>query len=199
MGFILLKTDPAGKQLPGKFPRIIGGTAGDACGANRGTYLAPQPPYRLVERIVALSDADSWGEAKREWVLSGVFFAESPGVCLCRHYPIIEHCVIRNRKNGNVAIVGNYCVRRFLGLPSDRIFAGLRRIAKDQGAPLGEAAVEYARTMGWINDWEYRFYLGVPRGCALSPKQRAQRVEINGRVLDRARTQAADEEEGRHA
>ena len=43
-------------------------------------------------------------------------------MCLCSHFPIKEICVIRNRVNGVRAEVGNVCVKKFLGLPSGKIF-----------------------------------------------------------------------------
>ena len=61
------------------------------------------PRYRLVQEIVALSVADNWNAAKQEWELGEIFTVPDtkPGTCLCGHHPIIKHCVIRNRKNGN--------------------------------------------------------------------------------------------------
>jgi hypothetical protein len=199
MTSILLKTGRAGERLPKKIGLSVHDASTDVNGAEHETRNGESPPYRLVEEIMALSLAKSWGEAKREWVLSHVFYAASPGTCLCGKYPIIEHCVICNRENGNTAVVGNHCVRRFMGLPSERIFAGLRRIASDRGARLGDAVVEYAYAKGWISDWEYEFCRDKRRGRRLSPRQRAKRVEINEKVLERARTQAAGEEEGCHA
>src|SRR5262245_49233660 len=87
-----------------------------------------KPPRRLVEEIIALSIADTWGEARGEWTLSDVYFTDTPGRCLCGH-PITEHCLLVNHLNGNEAVVGNHCVKRFLDIPSEPIFAGLRRIA----------------------------------------------------------------------
>jgi hypothetical protein len=194
---ILLKIGPAGEQLPKKIGQKVYGSSTDANCAGDETRDGESPPYRLVKGIVALSHADSWSEAKREWVLSHFFIAESPGVCLCGHCPIIEHCVIRNRENGNVAIVGNHCVRRFVGLPSERVFANLRRIAKERGAPLGEIAVEHAYAEGWLNDWERAFCLDTATQRRLSPRQRAKRKEINDRVLDRVTRRAGvDKGEG---
>jgi hypothetical protein len=148
----------------------------------------PHDRYRLVAEIVACSVAGTWDQAKREWELSHVYFAESPYTCLCGHRPIIECCVLRNRENGNEAVVGNVCVKRFVGLPSEPIFAGLRKIAKNRSAALSEAAVEFAAARGWLNDWERQFCLdtrGKPRH-RLTKGQFAKRVEINTAVLRRA-------------
>src|SRR5262245_29496834 len=80
--------------------------------------------YRLTARIIAGSVAETWADAKREWELSHIYFAEpdEAGTCLCGHSPIIEHCVLVNRPNGKTATVGNVCVTRFLGLGSEPIF-----------------------------------------------------------------------------
>jgi hypothetical protein len=164
--------------------------------AKRSGTKSDKAPYRLVEEIVALSVANTWHLAKSEWALAEVYLADQPGTCLCGHYPIIEHCVLCNRENGNTAVVGNVCVTRFLGLASEVIFAGLRRITHDCGKAMNQAAIEYAHSRGWINDWERDFYLDTSRKGKLSPKQRAKRVEINRRVLAQA-TRPAPEVEGR--
>jgi hypothetical protein len=144
--------------------------------------------YGLTEEILALSVADTWDAARREWELSHVYRvpADDPGTCLCGHFPILEHCVIANRRNANTAVVGSVRVTRFLGLPSAAIFAGLDRIAGDRGKALTAAALEHAHARGWVNDWELGFYRDTMRKPQLSYRQRSKRVEINERVLDRA-------------
>ena len=112
-----------------------------------------------------------------------MYFTETPGTCLCGHSPIIEHCVIVNRLNGNSVIVGNVCVTKFLGLPSDRLFSALKRVAADNGRALNAAMIEHARSKGWINDWEREFYLDTMRKRRMSDKQRAKREQINRQVL----------------
>jgi hypothetical protein len=94
--------------------------------------------------------------------------------------------VLQNRINDHRAIVGNVCVKRFLGLPSEAIFAGLRRIARDPERALTAEAVEYAHSQRWINDWEKDFSHNTRRKGRLSERQLAKRLEINNRILDRA-------------
>lgn len=140
---------------------------------------------QLAQAIVARSFASSWAQAKREWALESVYFASAPDECLCGHFPIIELCVLRNQQNGAEAIVGNVCVKKFLGLPSDRIFNGLKRIQANTAAALNEAAIRYAHTRSWINDWEQDFYLNTWRKRELTGAQAAKRREINELVLAR--------------
>jgi hypothetical protein len=139
--------------------------------------------FRLFKEVIALSVADNWEEAKLEWNLKQVYREDEPQTCLCGHTPIIEICVLQNRRNGNFADVGNVCVTKFLGLESDLIFSGLRRIAKDRDKALNEAATDYAFGQGWINEWEKNFCLDTMRKRELSAKQAIKRAEINRLVL----------------
>jgi hypothetical protein len=142
-------------------------------------------PWRLVEAVVDRSIADNWHHAKIEWELVSVCFSDpdEPGTCLCGHTPIIELCLLCNRENGNTAVVGNHCVRRFLDLPSEAIFRGLRRIARDPQRALGSAAIQFADRRGWLSPWERKFLLDTTNKRRLSTKVLAKRVEINAKVL----------------
>ncbi len=139
-------------------------------------------PYHLMRKIVALSTANDWHGAKDEWRLE-VVWLEPRGVCLCGHAPITEQCLIRNCINGNAAVVGNICVKRFLGLPSDDIFKGFQRIRRNLTAALAVAAARYAYARGWLNDWEIGFCLNTVQRRTVSARERAKKVEINGRLL----------------
>jgi len=141
--------------------------------------------YELAAKIVALSVADTWNEAKLEWSLIDVFKEEEPDTCLCGHYPIIENCVLGNSLNGQKAIVGNVCVKKFLGLPSDKIFRAINRIAQDNERALNAEALDHAYRKGWINDWERKFYVDTMRRRGLSGKQREKRIQINKKVLSK--------------
>lgn len=135
--------------------------------------------YKLTEKIMARSQADHWDAAKLEWTLEDVYEAETPETCLCGHFPIIELCVLRNRHNQNLATVGNCCVKKFLGLGSDKIFQAIKRVRKDSERALNAEAIEHGHVKGWINDWEKNFYLDTMRKRKLTKKQIEKRIQIN--------------------
>jgi hypothetical protein len=137
----------------------------------------------LFQSIIDLSEADEWNQAKAEWNLARIYFEEG-GTCLCGHWPISQHCVIRNRVNGNEVILGSCCVKHFLDLPADRFFHSLRRVAADLNRSLHKEIVSQAYEEGWINDWELGFYLDTIRRRRLSSKQKAKRAEINRLILE---------------
>lgn len=139
--------------------------------------------FQLTREILARSTATAWDLAKLEWTLHEVFESEEPETCLCGHYPIIENCVLRNRTNGAFATVGNCCVKRFIGLPSDLIFQAVKRVRLDLEKSLNAEAVGHAHQRGWINDWERDFYIRIMRKRKLSAKQIAKKRQINEKVL----------------
>jgi hypothetical protein len=134
--------------------------------------------FKLTREIIDRSSAATWDEARAEWGLHEVYESEEPDTCLCGHNPIIELCVLRNRVNGVFATVGNCCVKKFIGLPSDLIFQAGKRVSADVGKSLNADAVAHAFDKGWINEWERDFYTRIMRKRVLSTKQRAKKEEI---------------------
>lgn len=139
--------------------------------------------YNLTQEIISLSQSKVWDLAKLEWGLDQIFEAEEPEECLCGHYPIIEICILRNKLNGKFASVGNCCVKKFIGLPSDLIFQAVKRVRKDNEKSLNAEAINYAFNKGWISAWEFSFSIDTIRKRNLSEKQLQMRVKINEKIL----------------
>jgi hypothetical protein len=145
----------------------------------------------LSQAILAKSESAEWTRARLEWRLFTVWRNDTAQSCLCGHYPIVEVCVIRNRLNQLEAEVGNCCVRRFLGLRSEILFACLRRISCNLERSLNEDAIAYSVERGWLTDWEHRFCLDTMRKRRLSAAQMQCRTRINRKVLAHTRRAAA--------
>ncbi len=139
--------------------------------------------FKLIQEIIKLSVADTWEIARSEWELSEIYFSDEPETCLCGHYPIIKLCEIRNKKNQKITIVGNCCVNKFMGLPSEKIFQAVKRIRKDCEKSLNCEAIELAYSKDWINNWEYDFYIDTFRKRLLTKKQALKRKQINEKIL----------------
>jgi len=139
--------------------------------------------YQLAREIVERSVSTDWARAKLEWQLEEVYRQDEPETCLCGHFPINEICVLYNTRNGCRAEVGNVCVKKFLGLPSNMIFNAIRRVAEDHTRALNAETISLAHQRGWITDWERTFYLETFRKRSLSQPQLTKRVEINLLVL----------------
>ncbi len=149
--------------------------------------------YKLSQEIILRSEADTWDEAKLEWKLAQVYYVSEAGTCLCGHSPIIEICVLHNKYNDNDAIVGNVCVKKFLGLSSDKIFQAVNRVSKDNEKALNAETIAHAHRRGWISDWDRNFYSDTIKKSKnsiiwkllLSPKELAKRIEVNQKVIKR--------------
>lgn len=139
--------------------------------------------YKLTQEIIALSFSSTWDRAKLEWALHEIYEATEPDTCLCGKYPIIEICILRNRVNGKFATVGNCCVKKFIGLPSDKIFQAVKRVRKDSTKSLNAEAISHAHDKGWLNNWETDFYFDIMRKRKnLTQKQATKKVEINEKI-----------------
>jgi len=134
--------------------------------------------------IISLSNSELWDEAKAEWRLHFVYDDPTDRSCECDHSPIHQICVIQNRKNSNITEVGNVCVRRFLRLLSNRIFAVIRRVRGEIRNSLNPKALELFRERGVISSTEEAEYNEYWRKrTTLTEAQWAQKLDINRRVL----------------
>lgn len=141
----------------------------------------------LKEELLKLSEATRWNAAKLEWAIDEIYWEDTPDTCLCGKFPIKELCFLRNVRNGHRALVGNVCVKRFLGLQSGSLFDGIKRISEDPEKALNAAAVDHAFSKGWINDWEFGFCTDTVRKRKLSFSQMQKRIQINNKVLAKVR------------
>ena len=143
--------------------------------------------------ILAMSTTSNWDEAKAEWDLHFVYVDPAPDrACKCEHSPIHQICVIKNRKSGSATEVGNVCVRRFLRLLSNRVFSVLRRLEADIPKSLNPTSLDLFRDRGVISYSEGEEYKEYWRKrTTLNDDQKAQKLDINQRVLDYFKKEAA--------
>jgi len=145
----------------------------------------------LREELTKLSKAKLWPAVVREWYLLQTYVLEhgSQGMtCLCGHNPIKEICEIRNEHTLQQAIVGNCCVKNFLGIDSNKIFVGINKIAGVGGLAANYSVMNFdllswADKNKWISEKEGSFYLSVMNKRILSEKQRNWITVINKKVL----------------
>ncbi|MBA3670223.1 MAG: hypothetical protein H0W71_09230 [Sphingomonas sp.] len=142
--------------------------------------------------ILELSNSVDWLEAKPEWELHLVYNDSNERACECGHQPINQICVIKNRENKNEAEVGNICVHNFMQLASRRVFSVLRRVRAEITKSLNPAALDLFCRRSVISTIEHDDYLEYWRKRTnLSDEQRAQKLDINQRILDYVDAEAA--------
>lgn len=139
----------------------------------------------LKRHILPLSNSDDFYSAKNEWKLVGVEIQEDWDQCPCGK-DIKELCYIENQLNGNKkTYVGNVCVNQFIGIETGNLFAGLKRIAKDNTANANEDLIIHAYNLGYIYEKEYKFLMETRRKRSLSDKQKAWKEKINRRIVNK--------------
>lgn len=140
----------------------------------------------LKKRLTELSVATEWESVREEWKLTHIYLSYDPCICLCTHYPIFELCYLKNIENGRVVCVGNHCVQHFIGIHTDTLFAGYKRIKDDVRNATNTSLATFAYDKGWINDWEVKFVTSTALKRKLSLKQLTKRMSINRQILTRA-------------
>lgn len=138
---------------------------------------------QLKSHILSLSKADIWEVAVKEWGLTGIHETDDPETCPCGHYPIKEICSINNRVTGRSTEVGNVCVKRFLGLRSDLVFAAIKRIRGNLDKSLNADAIALFHERGLLNQWEYDFCQSTIGLRRMTAAQLSKRRDINRKVL----------------
>lgn len=146
----------------------------------------------LMREIIARSRATDWESARREWTLEGVQLlinGEASGICLCGHQPIRELCEIANQITGVTAVVGNCCVKRLLGLPSQIIFDSIRRVEKDETQSFNLRTLTFLRHRGVISSSDFWESVDTCRWRTISENLRALRLRVNAAGLSYFRRQ----------
>lgn len=140
--------------------------------------------YKLSQEIIGMSVAGNWEDAKQEWSYEYIY--EEPGeTCLCGHHPIKNVCVISNVKNGNVAEVGNCCVKKFLGIEvGELILANISKLKKDKTKGLSKEIIHYLYDKGVISEFEKSFSYDTALKRKLTEKQMLVRLKVNAKFLN---------------
>ncbi len=139
---------------------------------------------QTLRREITLMSADrtDWEITKMEWELDKIHLGVER--CLCGHNPIKEICTLKNKYNQKLAIVGNCCVKKFMGIDTGTMFDVLKRVIADHTKNLTAEVVIWAWTKKWINDWEHNFYIDIlSRGKKLSLKQTEKKISINDKIV----------------
>ncbi len=142
--------------------------------------------WKLPPNLIALSQATTWSEALKEWSLTDI---EQLGdeTCLCNHYPIKEVCHISNEKNGNTAIVGNCCVKRFevdtVFEGTHKIFSALKRMRENSKASANKELIQYAYDNKVFSERDYEFYNKIWRKRKLTERQEDYKAALNERLI----------------
>ncbi|EIZ1085905.1 hypothetical protein MPI44_004453 [Klebsiella oxytoca] len=138
--------------------------------------------YQLTSRITRLSQADEWESARKEWQLDRIYKTKKPMSCLCGHTPISNVCVLKNTVNRRTASVGNCCVKKFMGLPSDTIFNAVNRVSKDDNKSANIQTLKLALEKKLITRWEHDFYVDTMNKRKLTTKQTTTRKRVNQKL-----------------
>ncbi|WP_428492145.1 hypothetical protein [Rhodopila sp.] len=159
----------------------------------RGTSEAAMAPYEqqialwlfgrepagmmetLQTRITARSITHNWAVVVGEWDFrfsassAGPQTGQRSGQCLCRH-EIQEHVHIQNCLNGWISVVGNCCIKKFMGFNAEPIIGGFKKIRKDPTKSMPSVVCDFAVVHGWLDDQQIDFIKATTKKRKLPPE-----------------------------
>lgn len=133
---------------------------------------------RLTTELLARSMSKDWDTAKTEWFLHHVM--EGVSTCICGKNPIQKICILENKYNKDQVILGSTCVEKYMFIKCEHIFTDMAALRKGRFVKL--ATLDYAKSRGFVNDWEYGFYLNLQKFKKLSEKQMEKFDSISRRL-----------------
>ena len=141
--------------------------------------------YQLIDEIIELSESKHWETAKLEWEFEKIYLSDTPQTCLCGHFPIVNICVIRNRKNHYQTEVGNCCINKFLDIDNgNKILISIKRLKTDDSKSMSPEALFYLYDKNVISQNEYDIYSDIQRKRNLSVKQLDLKKRINKKLIN---------------
>ena len=67
----------------------------------------------FCNELISSSVSNQYINAMQEWVYHGDRWTEPTEThCICGH-PIMERCLVKNKNNGIVLVIGNCCIKKF--------------------------------------------------------------------------------------
>lgn len=138
---------------------------------------------RLEQEIVELSHSSTFEKACDEWTVENIWWEPNGDKCLCGKRPIFNVCLLQNKLNGNFARVGNCCVKKFMNIPTDRLFKSLKEVQQDLYKTLVQEVIDIAFKNEYITQWEKGFYENVKTKRRLTFKQKNIKQNLNQRIV----------------
>lgn len=138
---------------------------------------------KLRQHIIERSKSDDFNIAKEEWQLVEIEYSEAWDNCPCGQ-EIKKLCYIKNKFTKVKTYVGSTCIDNFMGMDTEKIFRGLKKIKEDINANANEALINYAWGLGYLyGEKEYKFLMDIKNKRRFTARQSEWKEKINKRIL----------------
>jgi hypothetical protein len=142
------------------------------------------------KEILSMSVAQTYGAACAEWFECGMREADQGEECscICSH-SIRQLITIRNRKNGNEAIVGSDCIQKIEGMPCTELYTSvltnLAELKRDrENAKIGKPLIEFIRGKKFLEERHILFLEQLRCKRKISIKQKSYYDGLKKRITN---------------
>ena len=106
--------------------------------------MKTNPPSRLAKKLISLSEADNWEEAKNEWKMGRYYHISEHCSCLCSSKGVHDMTVIENIFNTNQMHICNSCASLYFGIQESlKIESVVRRLKKNKNSHMDNTCLTY--------------------------------------------------------
>ena len=106
--------------------------------------MKTNPPSKLAKKLISLSEADNWEEAKNEWKMERYYHISEHCSCLCCSKGVHDMTVIENIFNTNQMHICNSCASLYFGIQESlKIESTVRRLKKNKDLNMDDICLAY--------------------------------------------------------
>ena len=119
--------------------------------------MKTNPPSRLAKKLISLSEADNWEEAKNEWKMGRYYHISEHCSCLCSSKGVHDMTVIENIFNTNQMHICNSCASLYFGIQESlKIESVVRRLKKNKNSHMDNTCLTYLHGNGILGLFEFK-------------------------------------------
>ena len=121
--------------------------------------MKTNPPSKLAKKLISLSEADNWEEAKNEWKMERYYHISEHCSCLCCSKGVHDMTVIENIFNTNQMHICNSCASLYFGIQESlKIESVVRRLKKNKNSHMDNTCLTYLHGNGILGLLEFKNY-----------------------------------------
>jgi hypothetical protein len=141
----------------------------------------------LRTALYTKSEAQLWEHTKEEWYWKDVKYITetvSKYNCVCSKKNIHEVCFIKNKITEKEAIVGNCCVKKFLGIKNpDIFFKTIKNITTNLNGKMSKKFLEFKNVYEIYNQNELDFLNDIASKNKLTLRQQMYKLSLHNRFF----------------
>ncbi|WP_031411011.1 hypothetical protein [Vibrio parahaemolyticus] len=140
---------------------------------------------KLFEKVIALSRANNWHDAKMEWVFRGFAQGVADETCLCGKCSISKVFTLCNLYTESKIELGSSCINKFIPFSDSMLRKNAIEVLQDNAKQFHLKTMNQCVAQGIIEQNEFLYYLPVGKRKSIEPCKLEHRFAVNKKVVSK--------------